>query len=131
MSLSAQKAGTQTLARRVSSGISGLDTLLDGGFPEGKVVLVLGEPGTGKTIMVSQFLHNGVTGQGDKGVYIGLNEPKIRFTAEMMSLGMDFSKLEREGKFAYVDATEVRRIPEQPKVGTLAAAGGELGVADI
>jgi len=50
MSLPAQKAGNQILARRVSSGIAGLDTLLDGGFPEGKVVLVLGEPGTGKTI---------------------------------------------------------------------------------
>ena len=94
MSLSSQKAGTEVLARRVSSGIAGLDALLDGGFPEGKVILVLGEPGTGKTILVSQFLHNGVTGQGDKGVYIGMNEPKTRFNAEMMSLGMDFSKLE-------------------------------------
>jgi circadian clock protein KaiC len=131
MSIPTQRSGTQTLGRRVSSGITGLDTLLDGGFPEGKVVLVLGEPGTGKTILVSQFLHHGATGQGDKGVYIGMNEPKTRFTAEMMSLGMDFSKLERDSKFAYVDATEVRRIPEQAKVGRIPVGGRELGLVNL
>src|ERR1700688_1065657 len=36
--------------QKVPSGLPGLDTLLGGGFPPGKVVLVLGEPGTGKSI---------------------------------------------------------------------------------
>ncbi|HZY46759.1 MAG TPA: ATPase domain-containing protein [Candidatus Bathyarchaeia archaeon] len=125
------KTGSQVLSRRVSSGIPGLDVLLDGGFPEGKVVLVLGEPGTGKTILASQYLHSGVTRTGDKAVYVGMNEPKARFIAEMAGLGMDFSILENEGKFAYVDATEVRRIPEQAKVGRIPVGGRELGLVNL
>ncbi len=67
------KSADSLVSRRVSSGISGLDALLDGGFPEGKVILVLGEPGTGKTILASQFLHFGANNAGEKGVYFGMN----------------------------------------------------------
>lgn len=100
---------------RVASGIPGLDTLIDGGFPAGKVVLILGEPGTGKTILTSQYLYWGASQRSEKGVYVGLNEPKTRFMAEMSSLGMDFAQLEKDNRFAYIDATEVRRIPEQAR----------------
>ncbi len=115
----------------MGSGIAGLDALLDGGFPEGKVVLVLGEPGTGKTILASRYLHYGATRQSETSVYVGMNEPKVRFMAEMASLGMDFAPLEKDGKFAYVDATEVRRIPEQAKVGRIPVGGRELGLVNL
>src|SRR2546425_4265041 len=120
-----------TPTSKLASGIEGLDSMLGGGIPEGKIVLVLGEPGTGKTILCSQYLHWGATGQGEKGVYVGLNEPKVRFTAEMQGLGMDFARLEKEGKFAYVDATEVRRIPEQARVGRIPVGGRELGLVNL
>jgi KaiC/GvpD/RAD55 family RecA-like ATPase len=45
----------------LNSGIPGLDAMLDGAFPQPKVILVLGEPGAGKTILCSQFLHYGAT----------------------------------------------------------------------
>ena len=131
MSLPPGSFSTQSLSPRVESGIAGLDALLDGGFPKGKVVLVLGEPGTGKTILASRYLHHGATRQGETGVYVGMNEPKARFIAEMSSLGMDFPKLEKESKFAYVDATEVRRIPEQAKVGRIPVGGRELGLVNL
>lgn len=116
---------------RVASGIPGLDALIDGGFPAGKVVLILGEPGTGKTILTSQFLHWGASQRSEKGVYVGLNEPKTRFIAEMSSLGMDFARLEKDNKFAYIDATEVRRIPEQARVGRIPVGGRELGLVNL
>ncbi len=131
MSTRTEKVDPQILNSRVASGIPGLDALLDGGFPAGKVVLILGEPGTGKTILSSQYLHWGASQQNEKGVYVGLNEPKPRFMAEMSSLGMDFSKLEKDNRFAYVDATEVRRIPEQAKVGRIPVGGRELGLVNL
>jgi KaiC/GvpD/RAD55 family RecA-like ATPase len=126
-----EKSGPQIPSSRVKSGVPGLDTLLDGGFPAGKVVLILGEPGTGKTILCSQYLHWGASQREEKGVYVGLNEPKPRFMTEMNALGMDFAKLEKDSRFAYVDATEVRRIPEQAKVGRIPVGGRELGLVNL
>jgi KaiC/GvpD/RAD55 family RecA-like ATPase len=44
---------------------------------------------------------------------------------------MDFAELEKKGNFAYVDATEVRRIPEQAKVGRIPVGGRELGIVNL
>jgi len=131
MSTKIEKVGPQISSSRVKSGIPGLDPLLDGGFPAGKVVLILGEPGTGKTILCSQYLHWGASQTDEKGVYVGMNEPKPRFMAEMNDLGMDFARLEKDHRFAYVDATEVRRIPEQAKVGRIPVGGRELGLVNL
>ncbi|MFP4115097.1 MAG: ATPase domain-containing protein [Spirochaetota bacterium] len=48
-----------TQRERVSSGIRGLDEILDGGFPAGRVYLVHGDAGTGKTTLGLQFLMAG------------------------------------------------------------------------
>src|SRR5437867_10473913 len=45
---------------RTPTGIPGLDEILSGGFPRRRVVLIVGGPGTGKTILTSQFLINGI-----------------------------------------------------------------------
>jgi KaiC/GvpD/RAD55 family RecA-like ATPase len=118
-------------ARKLPTGIPGLDSLIDGGFTDGRIVLVLGEPGTGKTIFCSQFLHYGATEKDEKGVFIGMNEPQNRFMSEMAALGMDFQGLEKQGKFAYIDATEVRRIPEQATVGRIPVGGRELSLVNL
>jgi circadian clock protein KaiC len=115
---------------KLSSGLPGLDVMLDGGFNKGRVILILGEPGTGKTIICSQWLHEGAA-KGENSMFIGMNEPKSRFLKEMLALGMDFAKLEGDGKFKYVDATDVRKIPEQAKVGRIAVGGRELGLVNL
>ncbi len=115
---------------RLGSGLPGLDTMLDGGFNRGRVILVLGEPGTGKTIICSQYLFYGAT-RGEGSMFIGMNEPKSRFMKEMLALGMDFAKLEGEGRFKYIDATDVRKIPEQARIGRIAVGGRELGLVNL
>jgi KaiC/GvpD/RAD55 family RecA-like ATPase len=117
--------------RKVKTGIAGLDMMLQGGFPEGRMILIMGGPGTGKTIFSSQFLHYGATEQEEKTVYISLDETKSHFIEEMLGFGWDFRMLEQENKFTFIDASAIRRIPEKTKVGRLPVGGKELARARL
>jgi len=120
--------------RKVETGMPGLDTMLQGGFPEGRMILINGGPGSGKTIFCSQFLYHGAK-EGEKTVYISLDETKHHFMEEMQTFGWDFKELEQAGTFTFIDASDVRRIPEhsfQPRqVGVLPVSGKELARARL
>jgi circadian clock protein KaiC len=98
------------LSKRIATGIDGLDELVGGGFPGGRVILVIGGPGAGKTIMCSQFLYNGIYKNQENGVFVSLDESKDHFYAEMQKFGWDFRKAEEERKFAFVNATRMSRV---------------------
>jgi len=93
---------------KVPTGIEGLDELLRGGFPKGRCILLVGGPGSGKTIFAMQFLKAGAE-NGERGLYITLDEQPNQVKSEMKSLGWDIDKLEREGKIFILDATPFRR----------------------
>jgi len=98
------------LSESVPTGVPGLDELISGGFPRGRVILVLGGPGTGKTVLASQFLYNGISEHNENGILVSLDEGQNHFVAEMMKFGWDFKKAEEEGKFAFIDATRLSRV---------------------
>jgi circadian clock protein KaiC len=56
---------------RVSSGIAGLDTVLNGGFFRGGIYIIQGTPGTGKTTMANQICFHRVA-QGERALYVTL-----------------------------------------------------------
>lgn len=86
------------LTERTLTGIPRLDELLHGGIPRGKVVLVAGEPGTGKTIFCSQFIVNGVRQHGENGVIFTLDEARTSLYREMQQFGWGLEDLEKEVK---------------------------------
>jgi len=90
---------------KVKTGVPGLDEMLGGGIPEGSVVLVMGEPGSGKTVLCSQFLYYGISELGERGVYVSLDHPKEVFMKKMSTFGWDFESFEREGLFKFIDAS--------------------------
>jgi circadian clock protein KaiC len=98
------------LSETAPTGVEGLDELMSGGFPRGRVVLLLGGPGTGKTILASQFLYKGITEYGENGIFVSLDESQNHFCSEMMKFGWNFKKAEEEGKFLFVDATRLSRV---------------------
>ena len=62
-----------TTIDRATTGITGLDAVLDGGFPRNRLYLLQGDPGAGKTTLALQFLLEGVK-RGEKVLYITLSE---------------------------------------------------------
>ena len=103
------KVGEFLLLKVVKAGIPGLNELLSGGFPQGRVGLLIGGPGTGKTIFAGQFIYKGITDSNENGIYISLDESKKKFFAEMATFGWDFGKAEEEKKFVFIDATKMSR----------------------
>jgi circadian clock protein KaiC len=89
---------------KITSGIEGFDKLLFGGLPKGRAYLVAGEPGTGKTIFTLQFLLEGIR-NGEKAVYISIDEKPEHVILDAQSLGWDIQKNLDDGRLKIIDVT--------------------------
>lgn len=58
---------------RLDSGIENLDRLTGGGIPKGMIVLIEGEPGSGKSNLGLEYLYRG-TLKGEKGLYVSFQD---------------------------------------------------------
>ncbi|MFX0068057.1 MAG: ATPase domain-containing protein [Promethearchaeota archaeon] len=94
--------------RRVSTGILGLDELVNGGIPRDGTYLVTGNTGTGKTIFAMQFIYKGIVDYNEPGVYIAMDETPSKLKSHFSAFNWDLEKLEEEGKLAIVDAISTR-----------------------
>lgn len=77
----------------ISTGIDGLDTMLKGGLPAGRVILVSGSTGSGKTTLGMQFIYNGVKNFNEAGVYMTFEQDKNQIREDMRTLGMNLDSL--------------------------------------
>lgn len=73
---------------RLTTGISGLDEVLYGGYIPGRAYLVRGGPGTGKTTLGWHFLFAGVAA-GETVLFITLGEPVPQLIKSARELGFD------------------------------------------
>ncbi|HYQ17415.1 MAG TPA: circadian clock protein KaiC [Polyangiaceae bacterium] len=104
------KARTLSPLKKALTGIEGLDTVTDGGFPRGRATLICGGPGCGKTLFGLQFIINGIA-LGEPGVVISFEETADDLTKNVASLGVDLDKLVRSKKLAidhvHIDRSEI------------------------
>jgi len=93
-----------TEEKRVSSGIEGLDELLQGGYPKGSVILVAGTPGTGKTIVCFQYLNEGLKNR-EKCLFLTSDQRISNLVNQAKKFGFDFEMAMKNGlmTFEYLD----------------------------
>jgi circadian clock protein KaiC len=77
-----------TPRRRLSCGIPALDAMMGGGIPEGDSVMVAGPSGSGKSILATQFLHEGLR-CGEPGIVAIFEERPEEYVGRATGLGMD------------------------------------------
>src|ERR1035438_1172628 len=83
--------------RRLCFGIPELDKMLDGGVREGDSVLVAGSSGTGKSVLATQFVAEGIR-HGESGIVAVFEERPEAYAERATSLGLDLETPQKEGK---------------------------------
>jgi circadian clock protein KaiC len=78
---------------RAATGVAGLDEILMAGLPTGRMYLVEGPPGTGKTTLALQFLLAGVAA-GETCLYLTLSESESELHDVARSHGFDLAGIE-------------------------------------
>jgi circadian clock protein KaiC len=78
----------QPLGTKVSTGLKGLDLMLDGGFRLASCVLISGNSGTGKTTLASTFAE-AACHRGERVLYLNFEESKEAMISGMLSPGID------------------------------------------
>ncbi|WP_158408569.1 ATPase domain-containing protein [Desulfosporosinus fructosivorans] len=72
---------------KVSTGILELDQILDGGLPKSSTILLVGRPGTGKTILAHQMMFQNAEDENNVLYLTTLAEPQIK----IMKFQQEFS----------------------------------------
>jgi circadian clock protein KaiC len=78
------------------TGIRGLDAMLNGGLQPASTTLVLGTPGSGKTLFGLNFLAAGSQSR-EAGLYFGFLESPARIVAKARSIGLDLPPADQPG----------------------------------
>src|SRR5580704_10626674 len=85
---------------KAPAGIHGLDQITEGGLPRGRVTLVAGSAGAGKSLLGLEFLVAGARQYGEPGVLVSFEESEAKVTRNVRSLGFDLDQLRRDGLLA-------------------------------
>lgn len=108
-------------ADKARFGIEGLDDIIGGGLSRGRLFLLEGSPGTGKTTIATQFLVAGAAA-GESALYITLSETDEEFREGATSHGWDLAGIEI---FELMPPEEL--LDEQQQQSLLYSSDLELG----
>jgi KaiC/GvpD/RAD55 family RecA-like ATPase len=92
--------------KRVSSGIKELNAMIEGGFPEGDIILYSGAPGTGKTVACLQYIADGIA-KGEDCIYVASEETRGKLMEHAKLLGFDFEKAVKAKKLEIFQVEDI------------------------
>ncbi len=87
--------------KKTPTGMEGFDEITLGGLPQGRTSIIMGGPGSGKTVFALQTLINGAHLCGERGIFVAFEENSRSVIANAASFGWDLSDQE---KLLFMDA---------------------------
>ena len=78
--------------RKTPTGVAGFDEITSGGLPTGRTTLLVGGPGSGKTIFSLQYLVHGVA-LGERGIFVAFEESSERIRSNADGFDWSLAKL--------------------------------------
>ena len=88
--------GYEPVSERISTGVEGLDAMLDGGFWRGTTTLLAGPSGAGKTTIGLQFALEGAR-RGEPTLYMNFQENPTQLVRTIRGLGFDLEEAQAQG----------------------------------
>jgi circadian clock protein KaiC len=113
---------------KAPTGIAGFDEITGGGLPNGRTTLLVGGPGSGKTIFSLQFLVHGARKCKEPGIFVAFEEASERIEDNAESFGWKLAQLRRGKKLFFLDAQPMADLVQSGTFdlsGMLAALGAQ------
>jgi circadian clock protein KaiC len=101
---------------RISTGVPRLDTMLDGGYYEGSVILITGAPGVAKTTLAGAFA-SAACSRGDRVLYVSFDEAGSQLIRNLRSVGMDLGDCNADGTLSIHAVRTESRSAEEHLIG--------------
>ncbi|HEY5328471.1 MAG TPA: ATPase domain-containing protein [Acidobacteriaceae bacterium] len=100
LGLAGKKLGNPS-AKRLSTGIAALDEMMGGGVPEGDSLLIAGSSGTGKSLLATQFIAEGIRA-GEPGIAVIFEERAEDYANRASAFGLDLKTPLQDGNLEVV-----------------------------
>ncbi len=114
------------ILENVKTGVSAVDAALAEGMPRSSFVMLSGEGGTGKSVLLSELLYRRLEA-GEPCIYICLDDLPDTVTRQMLQFGWDLQKYLDAGKVKFIDCFSFRIKPNKvPKWVTLVNEPNDL-----
>jgi circadian clock protein KaiC len=136
------KAPAFDLTKRVTTGVPGLDELVNGGYFLGSTTLMVGISGVGKSVMALQFMMEGAK-KDERGLMLTLDEPGNQVLRNASSLGFDLEaeinrgmvdvwyeapqEIEIDRHFHEIEKKILQFQPKRVVIDSLSTYGSSLG----
>src|ERR687896_214235 len=100
--------GYEPASERISTGVPGLDEMLDGGLWRGTTTLLGGPSGAGKTTIGLQFALEGAR-RGEPSLYVNFQENPTQLMRTISALGVDLEEAQNQGlELVYASPVELQ-----------------------
>src|SRR5262245_14835999 len=137
-----EEAASFDPSTRISTGVPGLDKLVNGGYFLGSTTLIVGVSGVGKSVMGLQYLAEGVR-RGERSLMFSLDEAPAQILRNAKSIGIDLEpaierglvrlqydapqEIEVDRHFYQIEQVVEEFKPRRVVVDSLSTYGSSLG----